>query len=264
MSWFMAAFAVSSVLGMPLGIYMATEFIWNAPFYFICGLGTILLVVGFFLLPSITKHLEKGLERIPFRQVFNNALTTPNQYYSFLLTFFLVLGQFTLIPNVSRYMVANVGFTEEDLKYIYLVGGALTIFTTPMIGKLCDKYPRTRIFNIFIFLSFIPIYIITHMGPWPMWQVLIITGLFFIFLSGRFIPVNTIVASAVHPNERAGFMSINTAFREFSAALSAMLAGWIIQDMPDGSLANFEIIGYLTIGVSLVCIFIAKRIKTVS
>lgn len=263
-SWIMSAFAVSSVLGMPLGIWLATDYFWSAPFYFVTLFGTLLLFVGFFILPKVRKHLEDGSEKLAFKKVFSNAISIPNQYFSLILTFLLVLGQFTLVPNIARYMVNNVEFTESDLKYIYLVGGGLTIFTTPFIGKLCDKFERANVFRFFVYFSFIPILLITHMGAWPMYQVLIVSGMFFVFLSGRFIPVTTIVTSAVKPNERAGFMSINTAFREFSAAISAILAGSIITDKTDGTLGNFEWIGYLAIASSIVCLFIVRRIKAVS
>ena len=64
-------------------------------------------------------------------------------------TSFLMLGQFTVIPFIAPYMVANVGFTEGELTYIYFMGGALTILTSPLVGWLSDKFGKIQVFTLF-------------------------------------------------------------------------------------------------------------------
>ncbi|MCY7357393.1 MAG: hypothetical protein LH609_07945 [Rudanella sp.] len=82
-----------------------------------------------------------------------------------LLTSTIMLGHFSIIPFISPYLVANVGFGEKQLYLIYAVGGALTIFSAPLVGKLADQRGKLPVFIVLAALSLIPIYLITTMPP---------------------------------------------------------------------------------------------------
>ncbi len=47
-----------------------------------------------------------------------------------------VMGHFMVIPYLAPYLVGNVGLDEGHLFLVYLVGGVVTIFTGPFVGKL--------------------------------------------------------------------------------------------------------------------------------
>ena len=77
------------------------------------------------------------------------------------------------------------------------------------------------------------------------------------------VPAQTIIASAVAQNQRAGFMSINTAVRELAAAISTQIAAFVIIDS-GSSIDNYEIIGYIAIASSLAALFFVRKIKIIS
>src|SRR5687768_17130066 len=43
MGMIMAAFSVASVFGVPFGLYMANHFNWHGPFFFVVGMGVLLI-----------------------------------------------------------------------------------------------------------------------------------------------------------------------------------------------------------------------------
>jgi predicted MFS family arabinose efflux permease len=180
---------------------------------------------------------------------------------------FLMLGQFTVIPFISPYMVSNVHFTEGQLTYIYLIGGLFTIFTSPAIGKLSDRYGKHYIFKAFILISLIPIVAITNMPSIeyvPLWLVLVATTLFFIAVGGRMIPAMALITSTVHPRNRGSFMSINSSVQQLSAGLAAFISGAVITKVPDSAeLKYYPVIGVIAICASLACIFIAKKVTAI-
>ena len=55
----MSAFSVSSVMGVPLGLYMAAHMDWHAPFIGIGLLSSLVLVIGIFTLPVMNQHLQR-------------------------------------------------------------------------------------------------------------------------------------------------------------------------------------------------------------
>ena len=177
--------------------------------------------------------------------------------------FLVIIGQFTVIPTISAYMVTNVGLAKTDLTYIYMIGGIATTITMPLIGKWADRSSRSNIFTLMILLSLVPIFILTRLGEGSVQEALLVTVPFFIFISGRMVPAHTIIASAVAQNQRAGFMSINTAVREFAAAISTQIAAFVIIDS-GSSIENYEIIGYIAIFSSLIALFFVRKIKIIS
>ena len=46
----------------------------------------------------------------------------------------LVMSTFMIVPYLASYLVANTGRSEAELQYVYLVGGACTLLTTPLVS----------------------------------------------------------------------------------------------------------------------------------
>ena len=172
-----------------------------------------------------------------------------------------MFGQFILIPFISQTMVFNVGLTDKELPQIYFFGGLANIFTGPLIGKLSDTYGKKQIFWISAILSLFPIFIIANLGQVAIWYALAATTGFFIFSSGRGIVANAIVTNTVAPQHRGSFMSINGSLQQLSAGLATLIGGHIVYQASNGQLVNLPIVGYISIGFSVVAIFVMAKIK---
>jgi MFS transporter, DHA1 family, inner membrane transport protein len=257
-----AAFSVASVVGIPFGLYIATELSWHAPFLFVASLGAIIVPFVYQIFPKMTAHIEQKTISQPFA-VIENIIKDRNQQIGLLFGTMLMLGHFSIIPFISPYMVANVGFSEKELTYIYFVGGVLTFFSSPLIGKLSDKYGKHRLFTLMGVLALLPIFLITNMPRVPIPYALVATALFFVFASSRFIPANAMITSLVSPQQRGGFMSISSSVQQLASGFASFAAGLVITKSATGELQNYEYVGYASILVSIVCIFIAQMLKPV-
>ncbi|MGK0138418.1 MAG: DHA1 family inner membrane transport protein [Algoriphagus sp.] len=259
-----AAFALASVIGVPGGLYLANLFSWHAPFFTVGGMGMIIIFLIWFLVPKIDGHLNafepKTSKRLVIKQIWN----TPNQLWALALSAVIMLGHFSIIPYIAPTLVSNIGYKDQDIYLIYLIGGLLTIFSAPIVGKLADKKGKYPVFVVFLLLSLIPIYLITNLVPVPVYVVLIISGLFFIFSNGRLIPTQAMVSSVVTPKNRGGFMAINSSVQLMAQALASSIGGSILVQRSDGYLENYELVGYFAMGMLLISLFVAKKIKTVS
>ncbi len=257
----MTAFSIASVAGVPTGLFLATRFSWQLPFICIVATGILVQWGIHRWVPIMKEHVtlqsvERDLLR-PFRMV----ASSPDQQRALFTQAFLVLGHFSLIPFLSPYMVSNVGFTENELPLIYLLGGAVSIVSLPVIGLLADKYGRYRVLVYGIFLSAIPQWLITNMPPVPVWMALTVTTFFFITTGGRNIPASTIITSAVNQSQRGSFMSLNVAVQQLSSGLAAYMAGFIISKDPAGQLVHYNAVGYIAIGFSFLGLVIAGKIR---
>jgi len=174
-----------------------------------------------------------------------------------------MFGHFCIIPFISPYMVANVGFSENQLQYIYLVGGLLTVFTSPFIGKISDKKGKRNTFITFALLCILPIFLITNLPAVPLYIALIIAGVFFIFTSGRMIPLQAMITGAVNPKLRGSFMSINASLQHLMAGLGSFIAGMVVtKNALNGQLLNYHYVGLISVFVSIMAVVISLKLKT--
>ena len=260
----MAAFSVASVLGVPMGLFLASLSDWHMPFYILTGLSILSLGMIIRYIPNITEHLKNDIVRPNPMVVIRRVTGNQNQMRAITLSVMMMFGQFMIIPFLSPYTVANVGFSEMQLTYIYMAGGAFTIFTSPWVGRLSDKYGKLRIFTIFMILNVIPIAIITNLGVTPIPFVLMVSTMFFVTSNGRYVPAAAIITGTSKPENRGSFLSFNSAIQQLATGLASLIAGIIIGENAAGELTNYNIVGYIAIGFSLLCIPIARRVKIVS
>lgn len=256
----MSAFAVASILGVPFGLYLANLSAWETPFFVLGFVVIFLLLLCYFFIPNQDAHTKK-VNNDPLkvlRMIFHES----NQQIALLLIFFLVLGQFSIIPFISPSFVANAGLKESELPLMYLFGGICSMFAAPTMGRLSDKYGKHKIFRIFIIISLVPIYLITNLDISPLWKILFISCSFFIVMSGRLIPSMALITSTAPMENRAGFLSIVSSTQQLSAAAASWMAGLIIFTGPNGTLVNYNIVGYIAIASSLFTFFAVTKVKS--
>ncbi|MFD2247110.1 MFS transporter [Pontibacter ruber] len=258
----MAAFSVASIAGIPVGLYLASVTSWHAPFYLLAGLSFLVLLVAVRFLPNMRGHLTNAVPDNPFL-VLKEIVAKRNLQWAMALMITLTMAGFLIIPFVSPYMVANVGFTEQQLSYIYLFGGLATVFTSQWAGRLADKYGKHRVFAIAAILSIPAILLITTLPPVPLYTALVATTLFFIFFGARFVPAMSLITSSVEPHLRGSFMSINSSVQQMSAGVGAFVAGLIVQESASGSLMRYSWVGIMASVITLVAVVVVRQIKTV-
>lgn len=258
----MAAFSVASIAGIPVGLYLASVLNWHAPFMLLVGISVLILLLAFRFLPAMRGHLTSAVAGNPFRAL-HALVVKPNLQWAMALTVTLTMAGFLVVPFISPYMVANVGFTERDLSYIYLFGGLATVFTSQWAGRLADRHGKQLVFRIAAIGSIVPILLITNMPQVGMVLALSVSTLFFILFGARFVPAMAIVTSSVSPELRGSFMSINSSVQQLGAGIAAFVSGLVVQEAADGTLAHFNWVGVMACAVTLITVWVVRHIKTV-
>lgn len=264
----MASFGVASVIGVPFGLFIADKVSWHTPFIFLGALGGVVLILMFYAVPSMRKHLDGATQRKP-AEVVMKIFKTRNTQLALSFTSLLMLGHFTIIPFIATYMVGNVGFTNAQLAYIYLVGGVCTIVFSPIVGRLADKHGRLKIFTIFGTLVIIPILLITNLIPVPLWLALFISAIFFTFSNGRMVPSTTMETAVIEPEIRGSYMSIRSSVQQLTSGLASYIGGLILTEAPSRfggkavALINYNYVGMIAVAFSVIALFVARRLTVV-
>lgn len=256
----MSAFSLASVVGVPFGLFVANSLSWHAPFIFVGLMGALVLPMVYTYMPDMKSHIkpQKGFNPL---QVILPILQNRLQMLGILLMVVLIFGQFVVIPYLSPYMVANVGFTEQELPLIYLCGGLFTLYTSPRIGKMADRYGKENVLYVGIVLTGLTVIAITNLPAVPLYVALIVSSLFFIFMGARIIPAQAITTSLVSPQQRGSYMAITSSLQQLAMGGASLLAGTMIGKDAAGHLLYFNFIGYISVGVSLCAIPVAVWIS---
>ncbi|MFO0321277.1 MAG: MFS transporter [Bacteroidota bacterium] len=259
----MMGFALSSVVGIPLGLILSNNFGWQMPFFVICGIGFIVLLCIFLFIPNVNEHLKSG-NKTSYKQFYATLFSSKSMQIALSVPLVMMIAHMGIIPYISDFSVNNLHFNQKnDVPLMYLIGGLLSVVNSPLVGKLADKYGRFKVFGTLSSLAIIPIYLITNSTSSSVALFLFFSSMFFIFSGGRMVPLQAMVTSAVLPQFRGSFMALNSALQQFSLGIVTFIGGTIITNNANGELEHYNIVGYIAIVATILSIFLAKRIKLV-
>lgn len=256
----MTSFSVSTVMGVPLGLYVAANSDWHTPFFGIAGISFVLAVGGWYVIPTLQGHLHARGETGPLQGI-AQVLRDSNHLRAFLFSFCMIFAGFSIIPYITIYMQINAGLTPSDIPVIYLAGGAATLFSAQIIGKLSDRIGKLKMLQIIAGTAILPMALITVTAGLSMTVILVITTFFFVFVSGRMIPGMALVSAAGNPKNRGTFMTLNSSMQSAAMGLAALVGGMVISRNAEGLIENFWICSVIAISFNLTALLIAKRLK---
>jgi predicted MFS family arabinose efflux permease len=253
------AFAASQVLGLPAGLYLTGHWNWHAPFLAIVAIGVPAGVVIMLCMRPVVAHLALQQERSPLAHLVH-TITEPRYRLALLLVMLLPTGGYMLMPFGTAFIVNNVGLTFAVLPLIYLVTGVSSIFVGPLVGKASDSYGKFAMFCFGSLVTLIMVPLWTNIGHVPLVAVIVINVVLFAGIFSRMIPAQALISAIPEPSKRGAFNAVSASLQQFAGALSAAVAGWLIVQRPNGSLAHFDWLGYLVMIISLVSVALMYRV----
>jgi DHA1 family inner membrane transport protein len=255
----MASFSLASVIGVPMGIFISEPWGWKAPFFLIAGVGVLVWIYSFKMIPSLKSHL--GNKRNKAFEIFSVAFRKGSPRIALIMMVIMTTGHFMVVPNIANFVQFNLGFSERELLLVYLIGGLVSLFTNPFVGKQADRFGKQKVFVIMVLLNSIPVLLLTNLSASSLVLTLCITAMFFAFSSGRFSPAQALITQAVEPRFRGSFMSFLSAMQQIGAGIGAVISGLVMSQAPDKSYIGFPVVGIISVSVGLMCLFFIGKIK---
>lgn len=198
----MGAFAAASVLGVPAGLELARLVSWRATFFSVAALSLLVTVGVMWRLPPLRGHLQK--ER-PISPKPRRLLLDGPSVLSLTNTALVMLGVFSIVPNISAYVQHNLGYPREYLGILYLAGGAVSFVVMRLVGNLVDRFGATLLVALGTLL-FITATLLLFVTPWSL-PVLPLFMTFMVSGSVRNVPLQALASRVPRPDQRARFMS---------------------------------------------------------
>jgi MFS transporter, DHA1 family, inner membrane transport protein len=256
----MTAFAMASIIGVPISLYIASLWGWHMPFIILAGFLSLVFFLSWHAVPPLSSHL-RGVHRDGPLQILTYIFSDRNRCLALSLGFFLILGHFTIIPFLSDSFVANHGLPQTQLPFVYLVGGCASILTAPLVGRLADRQGKHRIFYIGALLSIGPIVMLTVLPSLPLPLLFVAIPCFFALAGARMIPAQALISTTVEPRFRGAFMSYLSALQNLGSAVAATIAGKLVYRGAEGQLMGFESAGAVAVLFTLLAIGVATKVE---
>jgi predicted MFS family arabinose efflux permease len=268
MGFIQMAFASSQVLGLPLGLQLANWWGWHSPFALIVGVSIVAGVCIVLYMKPINGHLKIQSDRNAFQHL-AKTVSKPDYVRAFAATALLATGGFMLMPFASAFSVNNLGLTMKQLPLLYMVTGFFSMGTSPFIGKLCDSIGKYTVFVAGSVLTMIIVVIYCHLSITPLWVVTIISVLMFTGVSSRMISSSALLSAIPEPSDRGAFMGVNASIQQIAGGIATTIAGLIVVQTSNGMLKNYDTLGYVVVGATLVTIammytihkFVERKLK---
>jgi predicted MFS family arabinose efflux permease len=254
MGFVQMAFAASQILGLPIGLLLANEFTWHAPFWMIVGFGVVAGVIMVIYMKPIDAHLKIKSDRNAFQHL-GKVVSNTEYLKVFLGTVLLATGGFMLMPFGSEFSTKNLGLSENQLPSLYFVTGIVSIAFGPFVGKLSDKKGKYTVFVIGSIVSIVMVLIYTQMGVTPLWVCMVLSGIMFVGISSRIISSSALITAIPSMQDRGAFMSVNSSVQQISGGIATGIAGMIVvKNKTTGLLEHYDILGYVVTGSALATI----------
>lgn len=255
------AFAGSQILGIPLGLWMATHWGWHSTFFAIVIVAVLVGIAAVFRLRPVNEHLKIQNNKSPLVHLWH-TVRKKDYRTGFVAVMLLSMGGFMIAPFSSDFYVNNVKIRMEDIPVIFMCSGIASVFIMPLIGRLSDRFDKLGMFIFGTVIACIMVLISTNLGPTPLWEVIVINVLMFVGIMSRMVPSQALNSAIPDAADRGAYMSINSSLQQLAGGLGAISAGFIVVKTDATSpLQHFNTLGYVMVGIMLLCIFLMARVN---
>lgn len=241
----MGSFAVSSIGAIPFGLELARWGSWRTPFYGISILGLAVFFLILFVTPTMKDHLEYKVQGISIVQLLKKS----DYLLAFIMMMTAMMSSYAIIPNISAYFQLDLGMPREDLSFLYLAGGIITLVLMQLGGSIADRIgpipaniAGTVLLVYFLYDGFV------HE---PRFSLVIIFIMFMGMVCFRNVSATAEASKLPKPYERAAFMSLLSSLQHMGNGLGALIASAMVVTSQSGELLHMERVGLFSIILAL-------------
>ncbi|WP_280153337.1 MFS transporter [Piscinibacter sp. XHJ-5] len=256
----MSAFSLATVAGVPASLWLATHFGWHASFIAIALASFGIAAVGLRTLPRLDAHLRSGRVAHAGADIVT-VLRDPAHRRAFAFTALLMSTGFTTIPFLTIFMTSNLGLAQAQVPLVYLAGGVATFFSARAFGVLSDRWGKVRTFRAVAVVAMLVLLGLTYLPPVPLWVLITMTTLFFVFVSGRMVPGMALITGSSAPAVRGTFMSLNGTVQSASMGIASMVGGMLIGRDANGLVTGYHHNGWIAVALSLLALWWVGRLQ---
>jgi predicted MFS family arabinose efflux permease len=249
LGWVMSGSAFGQIFGIPMGVVLAGQWGFRAPFY----LFSITMMLTFFLLLARLPQppIRKREGQLTIKGAISDywAMLMQREIAAASVAFFLMfLGVSIYIVYLPTWLERSLGFSANQIATLFLVGGIANVLTGPQAGKLSDRIGR----KLIILLSCVGLFVVMLSTTIVVKNIWVAYPLFFItmvLIAMRISPFSALLTALVPDHNRGSLMSLTVALGQVGFGLGGAMAGLAYADLGYGSNTIIGAISVLGMGL---------------
>lgn len=261
MGFIQMGFGASQVLGVPIGLYLANIWDWEAPFLMVAGLAMVIAIMIMMQLKPLTAHLAFQHDKSAFVHLWHTVAKKKHRI-GFTSTALLSIGGFMMMPFGSAFAVNNLNVTNAQLPMLFMISGLSSLVVMPIIGRLSDRISKFKIFTVASIWMMIMCVVYTNLSGTAFWLVVVLNILMMMGVMSRMVPSSALTSAIPDLEDRGAFMSINASLQQIAGGVAAAVAGMIVVQKTEFSpLEHYNTVGYVIVVISIISIFLMYRVS---
>lgn len=263
MGFVQMGFGASQVLGIPIGIYVANIWGWEAPFFLIVGIAILIILLIAVKLKPVRDHLALPKPKNVFTHLLG-TIKKRNYRIGFLSTAILSIGGFMMMPYGTIFAVNNLKVDTEQLPTLFMVSGISSLIIMPVVGKLSDRMSKYKLFALASTWLMLICLVYTNLSATAFFWVLILNIGMMMGILSRSVPSSALTSAIPDQADRGAFMSINASLQQIAGGIAAILAGVIVYQTDKTSpLENYNIVGYVVVAITILSLYLMRRVDDI-
>ena len=223
--WVMSGAAFGQIVGIPLGIVMASRWGFRSPFYMFGA--TMALTVIMLIAKVPQPNVQRTQHRLSVRTAaadYIAMLRRPEVAWAATAFFMMFLGVSVFVIYLPTWLERDLGITGDQIAGMFLVGGIANVLTGPQAGRLSDRVGRKGI----ILLACIGLSVVMALTTVVVTNLVTAYVFFFLFMvlvAMRVSPFSALLTALVSDDRRGSLMCLTVALGQLGFALGGALAG---------------------------------------
>jgi len=229
--WVMSGSAFGQIAGIPLGIVLAGQWGFKAPFYIFAVTMAATILLLFFGVPQPPG--KQSLEKLTVRKAaadYAAMLRRPEVAWAAVAYFVMFLGVSIFIVYLPTWLERDLDISGNEIALMFLVGGIANVLTGPQAGKWSDRIGRKGIILLACIglssLMLLTVPLVTN----------VTTACVFFFLTMMLVamrtsPFSALLTGLVNDDRRGSLMSLAVALGQMGFALGGAIAGPLFAGM---------------------------------
>ncbi len=233
--WIMSGSAFGQIFGIPLGVVLAGQSGFRAPFFLFAGTMALTFLLIWFKLPQPPVHQREGRLTIAGAIRDYLAMLRRREIAAAALAFFLMyVGVSLYVVYFPTWLERTVGFSANQIATLFMVGGVANVLTGPQAGRLSDRVGRKAII-LFSCVGLFLVMLATTVVIRSLWVAYPLFFLTMMLVAMRISPFSALLTALVPDETRGSLMSLTVALGQLGFGLGGAMAGLSYSSLGYGS-----------------------------
>ena len=221
----MSGSAAGQILGIPMGKFLAGIFGFRLPFIMFAVTMAFAVLFIWRFVPQPNVRLSRA--PLTIKRSIRNYLTLLRKTKivasaaAYTLMFAAIGLYLVFLPT---WLEREVGLLNNDIVFLFLMGGVVNVITGPIAGRISDKTGRKPII-IYSCLGLAMVMVATTYFVDNRTVAFAFFALAMVLISMRISPFQALITSLVNADQRGSLMSLSISIGQTGMALGAAVAG---------------------------------------